>query len=224
MISSGTNRATILGSKQKVRAIGELLEGQSADPAFVSFCSRVSKVIQALGSESADAIAVNDSHQVRLFNWHRVSSFRSHQSHQITEYRFIKVKYESKVDWRTKTDYLRCNPKFNGRPRFDFIIADCSQGCVFAQLVFVFICRVSGQDHHLALVQPLEKKSRANTRSADKSLSISRWHIQARNRCEVIHLDCIVRGAVLVADTKYKGDYFVIDTLDDDMFLRVKSM
>jgi len=134
------------------------------------------------------------------------------------------VIYESKVDWRTQTDYLRCNPEFNKRPRYDFIIADCSQGRVFAQLVFVFTCRVSGREHHLALVQPLEKKSRPSTKSADKNLSIYRWHIQARSRCEVIHLDCIVRGAVLVADMKYKGDYFVIDTLDGDMFLRVNDM
>jgi len=59
-----TNQATILGSKQKVRTIEDLLEEQSAEPAFTSFCARVSKAIQALGSESADAIAINDQHQV----------------------------------------------------------------------------------------------------------------------------------------------------------------
>ena len=35
------------------------------------------------------------------------------------------------VDWRIKTDYLRCNPMFNGRPRYDFAIADRPQGRVF---------------------------------------------------------------------------------------------
>jgi hypothetical protein len=143
---------------------------------------------------------------------------------QITEYQFIKVQYESMVDWHTKTDYLRCNPKFSGRPRYDFIMVDRPQGRTFAQLVFVFVCRVNDCDYHLALVQPLEKQSRTNTRSVDKSLSIFRWHIRARNRCEVIPLNCIVRGAVLMADPKYKGDYFVVDTLDEDMFLRVKYM
>lgn len=134
------------------------------------------------------------------------------------------MNYESAVDWHIKTDYLRCNPNFNGHPRYDFIIADRPQGHIFAQLVFVFVCRVNGREYHLALVQPLEKKSRANTRSVDKSLSIFRWHIRDRNRCEVIPVDCIVRGALLVADTKFKGDYFVIDTLDEDMFIRVKKM
>lgn len=128
------------------------------------------------------------------------------------------------VDWHVKTDYLRCNPKFNKRPRYDFALANRPEGQIFVQLVFIFVCRVDGHDYRLALVQPLEKKSRPAVRADDKSLSISRWHIRARNRCEVIPLDCIVRGALLVADTKYAGDYFVIDTLDEDMFLRVKRI
>jgi len=161
-----------------------------------------------------------------LFHLCHVSPLRSDRTDhiQITEYRFIKVKYESIVDWRTKTDYLRCSPKFSGRPRYDFVIANRPQGRIFAQLVFVFICQVNGHDYHLALIQPLEKVTRPNTRSLDRGLSIFRWHIRARNRCEVIPLDCIVRGAVLVADTRYKGDYFIVDTLDEDMFLRVKVM
>jgi hypothetical protein len=40
----------------------------------------------------------------------------------------------------------------------------------------------------------------------------------------VIPLDSIVRGAVLVKDTKYDGDYFLIDTLDEDMYLRVRKL
>jgi hypothetical protein len=40
----------------------------------------------------------------------------------------------------------------------------------------------------------------------------------------VIPLDCIICGAVLVEDTKYSGDYFIIDTLDEDMFLRVPTV
>ena len=128
------------------------------------------------------------------------------------------------VDWRIKTDYLRCNPMFNERPRYDFAIADRPQGRVFVRLVLVFMCRVDEREYYFALVQSLEKKIRQNMRPVDRSLSISRWHIRPRNRCEVIPLDCIVRGAVLVADTKYVGDYFVIDMLDKDMYLRVNSM
>lgn len=48
--------------------------------------------------------------------------------------------------------------------------------------------------------------------------------MQPRSQCEVIPLHNIVRGALLVADPKYRGDYFVIDTTDDDMYLRVMNM
>ena len=128
------------------------------------------------------------------------------------------------VDWDVKKDYLRCNPRFHGRPRYDFAVVDLPRGQVFAQLVFVFVCQVGERNYRLALIQPLEKMTRASTKSIDKGLSIYRWHIQAWERCKVISLDCIVRGAVLVEDPKFKGDYFVIDALDGDMFLRVKKI
>ena len=128
------------------------------------------------------------------------------------------------VNWYVKTDYLRCNPKFCGNPQYNFVIMNLPWGHVFAQLVFVFVCQVNGRDYHLALAQLLEKQSWATTRVIDRSLSIHRWHIQAQNRCEVIPLDSIICGAVLVADTRYAWDYFVIDMLDEDMFLWVNVM
>jgi len=128
------------------------------------------------------------------------------------------------VDWYTKTDYLRCNPLFSGRPRYDFVFIDSERGRRFARLVFVFVCHVNGCDYNLALVQGLDKSTRTTTRSGDKNLSIYRWHLRSRDRCEVIPLEDIVHGAVLIADTKYSGDYFVLDTLDADMFMRMKCM
>jgi len=142
---------------------------------------------------------------------------------QITEYMLVKVGYESIVNWETKTDYLRCNPKFHGNPRYDFVIVDLPRGRVFAQLACIFICRIANHDYRLALIQTLEKSTRQSTKAVDRELSILRWHIRARSRCEVVPLDSIVRGAVLLEDTKNKGDYFVIDTLDGDMFLRLKN-
>ena len=64
VLPSETHHLTILGSKQKPMTIEELLKNTSANTAFTSFCSRVSLVIQALSSEPADTIVVNDSHQV----------------------------------------------------------------------------------------------------------------------------------------------------------------
>jgi hypothetical protein len=119
-------------------------------------------------------------------------------------------------------DYLRCNPRFNGCPRYDFVIANLSGGRTFAQLVFVFVCEVGGKGYPLALVQPLEKPTRPpNVKKVDRELSISRWRAQPRTQCEVIPSRNIERGAVLVKDPTYSGDHFLIDTLDEDMYLRV---
>ena len=142
---------------------------------------------------------------------------------QINEYMLIKVGYESIVNWEIRTDYLRCNPKFHGNPRYDFVIVDLPRGRAFARLVCIFVCRVGRHDYRLALIQALDKSTRQPTKAIDKELSIFRWHIRARSRCEVVPLDSIVRGAVLLEDNKNSGDYFVIDTLDGDMFLRLKQ-
>src|SRR5579872_4392342 len=80
---------------------------------------------------------------------------------QITECRYVRVKYKSLVDWTIKTNYLRCNPKFHGEPRYDFVIINPPKGgLAFAQLVLIFIINIRGQDYHLALVQLLEQPSR----------------------------------------------------------------
>lgn len=131
--------------------------------------------------------------------------------------------YESLVDWTAKTDYLRCSPKFHGRSRYDFVFANLQGGPAFAQLVFIFTCQVNEKNYQLALVQPLKKYLRPATKVQDKALSIHRWKAQSRDKCQVIPLDCVIRGAVLVKDPAYAADYFVIDMLDGDMYLRVKS-
>jgi hypothetical protein len=79
--------------------------------------------------------------------------------------------------------------------------------------------------HPLALVQALDRHPRTgDVRNTDKKLSILRWNLRLRTRCEIVPVDSIVRGAVLIPDTKYAGDYFVVDTLDADMFLRARVM
>ena len=42
--------------------------------------------------------------------------------------------------------------------------------------------------------------------------------------CEIIPVDRLIHGAVLVSDKNHADDYFVVDTLDADMFLQVKTL
>ncbi|KAH7890820.1 hypothetical protein F5I97DRAFT_1799031, partial [Phlebopus sp. FC_14] len=39
---------------------------------------------------------------------------------QIQEYHYLKVNYESTVDWKLTTDHLYCNPNFFGCPQYDY--------------------------------------------------------------------------------------------------------
>ena len=57
------NLVTILGSKQKSATIETFIKGNE-DPAFTSFCRRVSIAIQALSLNPSDTIAISDFHQV----------------------------------------------------------------------------------------------------------------------------------------------------------------
>jgi hypothetical protein len=68
------------------------------------------------------------------------------------EFHFIKAQYESKVTWKTDTDYIRCSPKYHNYPRYDCVLLNTSNGPVFAQLVLVFVVVVDGKDYSIALV------------------------------------------------------------------------
>ena len=86
--------------------------------------------------------------------------------------------------------------------------------------MLVFMCRVSSDDYLLTLVQVLEPGPQdGETRWINRSLSIHWWYIQNWSQCEVIPLHSVIYGALLVADPKYKGDYFVIDIVDNSMYL-----
>ncbi|KAG2090404.1 uncharacterized protein F5147DRAFT_748245 [Suillus discolor] len=132
---------------------------------------------------------------------------------KITGCRFLKVNYESLVDWRQHTDFLRCNPKFFGTPRFDCVFVQTTDKIIFGRLLFVFECTLEDTALSLALIHPFDAPTGVRIRK-DKHLSIF--------RAEFFSVRSIIRGAFLVPDGS--NDYIVVDTVDTDMFLRVKAL
>ena len=130
------------------------------------------------------------------------------------------------VDLSIGQDLLRCNPDFWGRPRYDYVIVNLSpRGQTFAKLISLFMCTVGICVHPLALVQSLDHRPRSGpVWDIDKKLSLHRWNLRPQSRCEIIPVRSIVRGALLIPDANYSGDHFVVDTVDTDMFLRIKHM
>ncbi|KII83174.1 hypothetical protein PLICRDRAFT_58549 [Plicaturopsis crispa FD-325 SS-3] len=146
---------------------------------------------------------------------------RFKESDSIREYRFLKVNYESMVDWCENTDYLRCNPLFYNKPRYDYVLVHTLNGPMFAQLLFIFTCIVDGNTYPNALVRPFDKAGTHPRK--DQDLGFYRFRARRRKACEFISVESIIRGALL-ADAEDSNEFLVIDVVDPDMFLRMKKM
>lgn len=144
--------------------------------------------------------------------------------YQITETRYITVKYESMVTWKLAMDRLRCSPAFHGRPRYDCVIANWGDAGELAicKLVRAFIYQANGRDYWLALVHPMN--AQVEHQPGDKTIGLCRVREVERADCVIIPIRSIIRGAVLVADRKRKGEYTVMDTVDGDMYFRLMSL
>lgn len=142
-------------------------------------------------------------------------------ANEITEYRFLRVNFESLVDWQQHTDYLRCNPSFHNAPRFDCVFIHTNEKVIVGRLLFIFECPVGKDLYPLALIHPFDAPTGTRLRK-DKQLNLFRVRARPRAQAEFFSIRSILRGALLVHDAGL--DYFVVDTVDTDMFLRVKKM
>ncbi|KAG1799033.1 uncharacterized protein HD556DRAFT_1231771 [Suillus plorans] len=143
----------------------------------------------------------------------------------IHEHRYLKVQYESTATWKLTTDYLRCSPSFHGHERRDcaLIHTQDKDGCdknIFVKLLFMFKHIVGNRTLDLALVLPMDASPRR--RLLDRDLRLTRLRARPAASSEFITLHSIIRGALLVPDFDNNGDYFLVDYIDTDMFLRVQ--
>ena len=142
---------------------------------------------------------------------------------QISEYRYIKVFYESRITWQMDTDHLRCNPSFHKKPRYDCVIINTTEGIMFARLIFVFITEIKATEYPWAYIQPYDSPIGSLT-SKEIDLELFRICAQPRGTPEFIDARSIIRGVVLVPTFEKDGDYFVFDVLDADMFIRIQEL
>jgi hypothetical protein len=142
---------------------------------------------------------------------------------QIIEYRFLKSYYDSMVYWKIKIDYLRCNPSFHGRPRFDCVIVYRGDGYYFARLLYLFTYNFQGTAFPIALIQPYEDVH--PLRKKDQELRLHRLRPKKRRDTSIfISARSIRRGAFLVPALDHPNDLIVVDVIDTDMFLRIKAI
>ena len=138
------------------------------------------------------------------------------------EFQYIRVNYESVVDWRLCTDILHCKESFHGRQRYDHVIVATEHRYFFARILRLFKISTAMESHSLAYVQSYCRPV-GQTRRRDKDLGLYRVRVKV-NPYEIISTESIVRGALLVQDSERSDDYFIVNTVDGDMFLRMQSL
>jgi hypothetical protein len=141
----------------------------------------------------------------------------------------LKVNYESRVDWRQATDNLHCNPQFFGHKREDCVIIQADDDKpLFAQLLFIIKCFIAGKEYAVALVHKFDQAIVATSKCPQKDLDLGLLRVRARPQklADFIFVESIIRGALIVEDygSEYGDDRFVVDTLDSDMFIRLRGM
>lgn len=127
------------------------------------------------------------------------------------------------VDWRTAVDILRCNPCFHRRPRYDGIMVQTTKGPIFGILILLFTCAVGTTEHPIALIQPYDAYAGPH-RNKDQDCGFFRVRAKPRSKAEFFFAQSIIRGAYIVPDFGERGDFFVGDLIDADMFLRMEML
>ncbi|KAI6155058.1 hypothetical protein BKA82DRAFT_4326433 [Pisolithus tinctorius] len=176
-----------LGSKMKEPLMFEDMERKSTtDNAFSWFQGKLSKFLNSHFGIAGKPLPGGKCIQFQT-------------NEKITEFCFIKVNFESTVDWCQYMDYLHCHPNFHGHPRYDCVLIKTQQKDIFGRLILLFQC-------------------------VDKHLNFWRVCKQPRMSSEIISVHSIICGALLYPDHTRPGKYLVVDMVDTDMFLHVQMM
>ncbi|KAK0464022.1 hypothetical protein IW261DRAFT_1575532 [Armillaria novae-zelandiae] len=147
---------------------------------------------------------------------------------QISSYRMVKVNYSSIIDWCFMTDILQCSPNFHSHPHYNFVLLKTDQGPMFAQLVLVFECVIHGTTYPLMLVRLFSEAVGPMTWK-DRDLGFYRVRTKIDSKPFIVSIYSVIRGALLIEDMTNQGgwpvkDYFVVDMIDADMFLRMQKL
>ncbi|KAI6139110.1 hypothetical protein BKA82DRAFT_24551 [Pisolithus tinctorius] len=196
-----------LGSPQSLKSIQSIIRDHASQQEFQGFQKFTRFINQCL------PIYLNH-------DWNSWKNISFAKTFQLQEHAYLKVNYESRMDWQQATDYLQCNPSFHGKPHYDTVLFQLSHSEIaFAHLVFMFSCNIPDfGTYQFALVRPYTANINAAHSSFDNALRLMRIKACPHTASIFIPIWSIVRGALLYPDPKYKDKYFVVEHIDGDMF------
>ncbi|KAH7917201.1 hypothetical protein BV22DRAFT_1188491, partial [Leucogyrophana mollusca] len=113
-------------SSQALQLLAAIEDTHKSDRAFQNFRIKLANYLN-------DALPC---HGIPLPNDRRIKLV---PADTISEFRYLWVNYESKVDWRLATDHLRCSPDFYNASRYDCVLYQVdANSFAFARLIFIF--------------------------------------------------------------------------------------
>jgi len=129
--------------------------------------------------------------------------------------------------WRR--DILRANPNFHGRERYDFALikvgTTTSNDAIFVQILQIFSLNFRGSIISMALAIPLDVNLPCIliNRRRDDQLRLTWVRARPRASAVVINTQSIIRGGLLVKDCSSPMDFLVVEFVDEDMWIRLKT-
>ncbi|KAG1743670.1 uncharacterized protein EDB91DRAFT_1236667 [Suillus paluster] len=137
----------------------------------------------------------------------------------------IAINHENSADWKQSTDHLRSNPSFHGHPHFDCaLIQLTAERAVFVRLILMFKCELPDIGaFQFALVQPYTTGVVGGSHRIDQDLRLTRVKAVPRADSIIILLKSFIQGALLFPDPAHQGKFLVVNHVDSDMVLCMKS-
>lgn len=221
-----------LGASCEPVTIAALAESNVMDEAFHDFRKKLRLCIQDLVTREDDADRLETTERVerRDVEVHATDQVKRPPAEtprltivlQVTQYCLLRVNYESNVTWRETQDLLRCSSSFHGARRHDVVIFNHRSRIIFGELIYTFTYKFKGATCALALIQPFDSAVQLTgaRRIIDRDLGLCRLKEDPRINSIIVPLRSVIRGALVVRDSSRLHDRLVVDTLDEDMFLR----
>jgi hypothetical protein len=128
------------------------------------------------------------------------------------------------VNWYPERDFLRCSPQFHGRERYDSVLFNADDDpLALARLIALFHVETPhGMKFDLAFVYRF-KNSKWKPRTFWDGCRV----VERSKKPQFLPLEYVARGALLAPAYGTPDDhdlFFAMDTVDDDMFLRLNNI
>ncbi|KAF8869137.1 hypothetical protein BD779DRAFT_1682543 [Infundibulicybe gibba] len=199
-----------LGAGQAARSAGTIDSSREFDPFDLTFPNFIQKLSKYLNSEYEHLGIQRPGNRAITVD----------PKNMVTEYRYLKVYFETVVDWKMDINRLRCSPKFHSNPRYDSVLTHNAGGDpIFMRLQFIFTYQVGDQVLPLALVQPYAYLSPSRR---DKDLEFIQFSLKTNST--FIPVRSIVRGVLIAPTFSNPNHYHLVDVVDPDMFLRTRTL